>query len=208
MSKDLFRAIVKGDLDEVADLLSTGADPNEFSAEWPFWSPLEEAIHTVGEGGPVEMLVLLFRAGAQLDRWNEASGGEHPFMMMVMSGRREGILSLLCKGADPNIPSSEGLSPVGWCAQKGDVETAAILLRNGAKATMDQAGGLRAMTPLGQAAWRLDLPMMELLLHAGADPQGRDLDNLTPMERLPTRNSSNNALWARAAALLEARKTA
>jgi hypothetical protein len=58
MSQELFGAIVKGNLNEVADLLVTGADPNEPSIEWPFWLPLEEAINTVGEDGPAEMLVL------------------------------------------------------------------------------------------------------------------------------------------------------
>jgi uncharacterized protein len=202
MSQELFGAIVKGDLDEVADLLATEADPNELSTEWPFWSPLEEAINTVGEGGPVEMLVLLFRAGARLDAWNEASGREHPLMVMVMSQKREGIRILLCMGADPNTQSSEGLSPLGWCAQNGDVETASLLLRCGAKLTMDHAGGLRCMTPLGQAAWLLDLPMMELLIDAGADPQARDLDGLTAKERLPMRDHSNDASWTKAAALL------
>jgi hypothetical protein len=33
-----------------------------------------------------------------------------------------------------------------------DVETASILLRNGAKATMDQAWGLRAITTLGPSS--------------------------------------------------------
>jgi ankyrin repeat protein len=148
------------------------------------------------------MLVLLFRAGARLDAWDEASGREHPFMLMVMSGKREGIQILLCKGADPNIRSSEGLSPLGWCAQNGHVETASLLLRCGAKLTMDQAGGLRCMTPLGQAAWLLDLPMLELLIDAGADQQARDLDGLTARERLPARDHSNHASWTKATSLL------
>jgi ankyrin repeat protein len=190
MSQALFAAIARANLDEVANLLAKGADPNELSTEWPFWSPLEEAIHTVGEGGPVEVLALLLRAGARSEAWTEASGREHPLMVMVMSGKSEGVRMLLANGSDPNIRGSDGLSPLGWCAQNGDVETAAVLLHYGARLTMNQAGGPRGMTPLGQAAWLLDLPMMELLLDAGADPQARDNDRLTASDRLPARDGT------------------
>ena len=58
------------------------------------------------------------------------------------------------------------------------------------------------MTALGQAAWLLDLPMMELLITAGADPQARDYDHLTARERMPMRDDCNDADHRKAEALL------
>src|SRR3954447_19739283 len=89
MSKELFAAIARGDLDGVADLLEKGADPNRLSSEWPYWSPLEEAINLVEDGGPTEMLELLLRKGARVNDWDERNGWT-PLLMMVMSGVREG----------------------------------------------------------------------------------------------------------------------
>ena len=128
MSKELFAAIERGDLDEVSGLLAKGEDPHRKSAEWPFWWPIEEAIHLIGEGGPAEMLVLLLRAGARLDEWRETTQeprGDHPFMVMVMSRKPEGVRLLLAAGADPNVRTSEGISPLQWCVENGEVEIAA-----------------------------------------------------------------------------------
>jgi hypothetical protein len=38
---------------------------------------------------------------------------------------------------------------------------------------------------------RLDLPMIELLLQAGADPEALDADHLTARDRLPSRPPEN-----------------
>jgi hypothetical protein len=61
------------------------------------------------------------------------------------------------------------------------------------------------MSALGRAASRLDFPMMQLLLQAGADPEAVDLDRQTARERLPSRDAGNQETWDAAAALLTGR---
>ncbi len=61
------------------------------------------------------------------------------------------------------------------------------------------------MSALGRAASRLDVPMLELLLRAGADPEALDLDRQRARERLPSRDSENQEAWDAVAALLAER---
>jgi hypothetical protein len=67
MSKELFEAVEKHDVDLLARLLMEGADPNALKAGWPEWRPLQSAVDELAEGGPVEALTLLLRHGASVD---------------------------------------------------------------------------------------------------------------------------------------------
>ena len=64
------------------------------------------------------------------------------------------------------------------------------------------------MTALGLAASRLDVPMLELLLQAGAEPEALDADSRTARECLPPREPHNQEAWDAAAALLASRSRA
>jgi hypothetical protein len=57
-------------------------------------------------------------------------------------------------------------------------------------------------TALGIAARRLDLPLIELLLKHGANPQALDLDRRTAAELLPPRGAENAQAWDAAARVL------
>lgn len=61
------------------------------------------------------------------------------------------------------------------------------------------------MTALGLAASRLDIPMLTLLLQAGADPEVLDADSRTARKCLPPREPHNQEAWDAAAALLTGR---
>jgi hypothetical protein len=82
------------------------------------------------------------------------------------------------------------------------VFTAALLLRASAIRTVNEYGGLRGLTALGIAAKNLDIPMIRLLLEAGADRESRDEDAKLPLERLPAMSPANEAAWRAARALL------
>lgn len=123
--------------------------------------------------------------------------------MALFRGQIEAVRLLLAVGGDPNVVGSEGDSPLRWSVEQGDYDTAAMLLRCGATKTINASGGLMGMTALGQAAKRLDLKMIELLLRAGADPEAYDADKLTAYQRLPARNETkDDAVWLAAEALL------
>jgi ankyrin repeat protein len=204
MSTELFEAIEKYDLVQLAALLDGGANPNALKAEWPNWLPLHAAVNELEDGGPLEALILLLRHGARVDGL-DADRDATPLLMALFRKQLEAARILLAAGADPNFRGGEGDSPLRVCVEHGQREMAAMLLRCGATQTLDDAGGLSGMTALGRAASRLDIPMLELLLEAGADPVALDADRRTAQERLPPREPANQEAWDSAAALLAGR---
>jgi ankyrin repeat protein len=204
MSQELFEAIEKHDLDRLARLLEGGADPNALKAGWPNWLPLHAAVDELEEGGSVEAVILLLRKGARVDGL-DSDRDATALLMALFRRQSEAVRILLAAGADANFEDGEGDSPLRACAQLGEHEMAAMLLRCGATQTLDEAGGLSCMTALGLAASRLDIPMLELLLRAGANPDVQDLDRMTARERLPPREPANQEAWDTAATLLSGR---
>jgi ankyrin repeat protein len=205
MATELFAAIEKHDLNAIAALLSHGADPNVVRPEAPEWLPLHAAIEELEHGGPIEAIVLLLRHGAAVDGLT-AMRDATPLLMALFRNQPEAVRMLLAAGADPNVEGAEGDSPLRWSVAHNDHETAAMLLRCGAAVTIDSAGGPSGMSALGRAAHRLNIPMIELLLDAGADPEALDCDLRTARERLPARESDPEACHA-ANALLEHRSS-
>lgn len=195
----LFEAIEAHDLDRLAALLASGADPNALKPEPPHWSPLHEAINELEEGGPVEALILLLRHGAHV----EGTEGDTPLLMALYREQPQAIHILLAAGANTNVRGTEGDSPLRVAVERGDLTTAATLLRNGARATIDESGGSAGVSALGIAAMRLDIPMIVALLQAGADPGALDADHLIARYRLPQRLPENDKLYDQALRLLE-----
>lgn len=179
-----FDAIATHDLDRIASALADGADPNRLSDAEPQWTPLHAAIEELEQGGSTEALILLLRAGASTETWDARSDAT-PLLMSLFRGQPEAARLLLAGGADPNVTGAEGDTPLRWCVEHSDHAMAATLLRCGATATIDTAGGPSGMTALGRAVSRLDLRMVALLLGAGADPAALDVDRRTARERLP-----------------------
>lgn len=201
MSTELFEAIEKHDLDRLSALLSGGADPNASKPEWPGWPALHAAINQLEEGGPIEALLLLLRHGASANGPSTPQDAP-PLLMALFRNQPEAVRLLLAAGADPNLAGSEGDSPLRWCVEQGDRAMAAMLLRCGARRTLDEPGGPSGMTALGLAARRLDIPMLELLLQAGAAPEALDADRRTARQHLPPRSPENSQAWEAAVALL------
>lgn len=202
MPTDIFEAIKTHNLDRIAELLSRGADSNVLCPDWPSWTPLHEAIEQLDDGGSIEVLVLLLRHGAEVNVWD----GEHdatPLLMAIARGQAEAARMLLAAGAETNVVSKEGDSPLRWCVQREDYDMVAMLLRCGATRTINSAGGSSGMTALGLAANQIDLRMIQLLLQAGADPTALDADKCTAYQRLPSRDLiKNDAVWLAAEILL------
>jgi ankyrin repeat protein len=61
--------------------------------------------------------------------------------MAAFRGQRDAVRMLLENGADPNLRGDEGDSPLRWCAEHDDLETAALLLKHGADKTINESGG-------------------------------------------------------------------
>lgn len=201
-AEQLFTAIEAHDLDSLAKCLAEGADPNTKSRrnDYAEWRPLHAAINELEDGGPLEALTLLLRAGAHLE--GDPSDEVTPLLMAVFRDQAPAVLLLLGAGATPNVKGSDGDTALTHCAAQGLTELTATLLRCGARQTIDTAGGERAMTPLGLAAAELDVPLVELLLTHGADPDAKDLDGKLAAQLVPAETEANTEERKRVLALL------
>jgi ankyrin repeat protein len=206
MPIELFKAIEDHDFNRVAELLSNGADPNSIQSEWPGWRPLHAAIEELEYGGPIEILTLLLKHGTAIDGW-DAQHDSTPLLMAVFRGQGAAVRLLLDSGANPNVRGSEGDSPLRWCVEQQDRDMTALLLRFGAGKTINEFGGPRGLTALGIAADQCNIPMIELLLDGGADPDALDEDYKSARERLPLREECDPQAWDRAMDLLSRKRT-
>jgi hypothetical protein len=183
MDDALFAALAAHDLGAVAAALAAGADADAVQAEYPRFSALDAAIEELEDGGPLDALVLLLRAGAHVDA-RDGAGDSTPLLMAIFRDQPAAARLLLAAGADPTARGSEGDTPLSFCAERGWVELATLLLHAGAAATIDAPAGPAGMNPLGCAAVRLQPEMVALLLAHGARPDALDADRMTAADRL------------------------
>ncbi|MFT3764570.1 MAG: ankyrin repeat domain-containing protein [Minicystis sp.] len=204
MSDELFSAIDALDVPRVRALLAGGADPNALQDTWAGLRPLHAAIQTIAVsdgGGGLDLITVLLEHGADVNGWT-ASKDQTPLLTALFEQMPAAAELLLAAGADPNVRSSEGESPLRVAAAAGDRAMVSRLLAAGAAKTIDDWGGLSGRTALALAAERLDVPMMKMLLDAGADPRAQGEYGLTADQRLPPREQSDPEVWAAAFEML------
>lgn len=114
----------------------------------------------------------------------------------VRMNRPFNVRSLLERGADPNA-WMDGDTPLSWAAQKSHVKIMAALLEAGADPNIEVSRMGRSVSILAMAIslgeYSLDTVyrMMELLLGAGADPNGRDSNGRTGLAILAYNNNGD-----------------
>jgi hypothetical protein len=76
----------------------------------------------------------------------------------------------------PEVPCSEieTTEPLYYAASFGLVSVVKAIVEFDSNASVDKRGGRFRSTPLFVACWRLNLPVVEILLEAGANPNIRD----------------------------------
>ena len=194
MSDVLLETIATGNLERLAALLASGVDPNTIvtsryytmEQRYPALFFAVRDLQSPGDqkpGRPIEAVVLLLRYGADVNRWDERHQCT-PIIAAVFNNHIEAVRLLLAHGADPNVCDDEGGSPLRFCAEKGYLEMARLLLLCGATKTIHEGGAPAGMNALGYAATRLHVDMVKLLLAYGADPLIDDVDGATTFERL------------------------
>jgi ankyrin repeat protein len=145
----LFRAAGAGNLDEITRLLGSGASANE-------------ALDPSGfDDNTKYQLVVGAVSGADYAHY-EICG---PLSFAIASGQTAAALALLNAGASPRAPSPDQMAPLVVAVREGDTEVARELIDRGAS---HKAGYETSL--LVEAAYRGSLPMVNLLLDAGADP--------------------------------------
>jgi lipoprotein-anchoring transpeptidase ErfK/SrfK len=170
-------AVSRNDEPAARLLLESGTDPDDGDL-----SPLEKAVRA----GTKDMVGLLIQHGADL---NVLSREGQPMMPLAVAlGRADITAALLDAGADVDTPvvspaseefvqlvpgkyarfyltRDQGLTPLMIAVLRGDLEMVRMLLKRGAS-----PGPTRGQVkyPLGMAADRRNVPMMQVLL--GRDP--------------------------------------
>ncbi|MGB3694723.1 MAG: ankyrin repeat domain-containing protein [Spirulinaceae cyanobacterium] len=183
-NKDIFEIIREHNESYLLKMIEQGIEINSHMPNPPFWTPLQEAIDEMDDGGKIEMVQLLIQAGADVNAWN-LDHDSNPLLMAMWSGH-EDIVSLLLKaGANPNIKDNEGNSPLRLSVEEENIEMVKLLLSHGAKETIDETGGFGGMNALGIAVNKLNIPIIKILLAEDADPEATDNDYRKPIERLP-----------------------
>ena len=217
MSNEIFEAINRHDPTLLSTLLERGAEPYQYLDQPPFWHPLEAAIEEIERGASMttvmRMVKLLLKHGANVNAWDRERTLT-PLLKAIyfpLLGRNEPrptdlILLLLEWGADPNVESDEGLTPLQYAVGQKDARLVAEMLKRGANKTINKVTGVEGWNALHIAATDFNLPIIRLLLEAGADPDVRDSDNTKPVALLPQRKPTNLKQWDEAYALLTKRR--
>lgn len=193
---DLSRAVYSEELDDVLELLTRGADPNEEeeSGETPLFISVadgtteiaralinfgaradarnkkgENALFRADEDTPAELVELLLEHGASIDIENEE--GETPLFAAIMNGSTEVIKMLVRLGSDVNVKNKDGFTALMAAAENSTVEIMRLLLENGADSRAVENDG---WTVLMHAAYEDDIEKVRLILFAGADVNARN----------------------------------
>jgi hypothetical protein len=152
----LEQAVRSGTKDVVALLLQHGADPSVLSREGQPMLPLAVAL------GRIDVTTALLDAGADVDT-EVASPASEEFLALV-PGKYERYY----------LTKDQGLTPLMIAVLRGDLELTRLLLARGA--SLGPTHG-QLKYPLGMAADRHNVPMMQVLL-------GRDPDEAAQSRRI------------------------
>ena len=107
-----------------------------------------------------------------------AAGRDGRLAEAVKNGDRVAVRALVQQRVDVNTSQADGMTPLHWAAQRNDVETADLLIRAGATATIATRHGV---TPLALACANGSAGMIERLLKAGADPNSASAEGETAL---------------------------
>lgn len=158
--EDLIRAVDENKLEDMAELLAKGADPNTPDAQG---NTLLMIAVLKGNTGLVK---LLLDAGAKPNLRNRH--GDSAIMLASHQGLADIVRQLYVKGAEINHP---GWNPLIYAATGGHVQAIQMLLGVGADINSTSDNGT---TALMMAARNNHLEAVKVLLKAGANPNKKN----------------------------------
>lgn len=185
-SKKLRWAIIFGNIEEVKELITAGADVNRkfnFGATHDI-TPLY-VLCAMGSGNHAEIGKLLIDAGANI---NEKFLGTNLLHITAMKVGNKSITKFLIENgldvneqiAPPSSSEFRGLTPLHLAAGKGKIEVAEVLLENGAEMNL-KASNL-GYTPLHLAAINGQQTVAEFLVDKGAEVNPKSKTGATPLD--------------------------
>ncbi|MXY29684.1 MAG: hypothetical protein F4Y48_00540 [Gammaproteobacteria bacterium] len=154
-------AAMRGDLDEVRELLRSGADVNAPQSDGL------TALHWAADNGDAAVAGVLIYAGANLAPLTR-NDAYTPMHMAARGGHAEVIGQLVEAGADPAVATSRtGVTPMHLAAKAGSGEAIRTLAAGGAE--VDARDHQWGQTPLIFAAGFNRLVAVNTLVELGAD---------------------------------------
>jgi ankyrin repeat protein len=143
-------------------LVEHGASPNLFNKEG--LSPLDLSLHNP------EMAKLMLAHAGRIDAFTQP-GSIHPLFLCDDTTTQTTEL-LFAQGADVNVQSSQGITPLAVAAAKNNFATTKIFLAHGARLDVHDNNGIY---PLMNAAQSGNLEMVKLFIAQGARIDATDL---------------------------------
>ena len=154
-------AAMRGDLDQVRELLRSGADVNAPQSDGV------TALHWAADNGDAALAGVLIYAGANLAPLTR-NDAYTPMHMAARGGHAEVLAVLLEAGADPGVATSRtGVTPMHLAAKAGSGEALRALAAGGAE--VDARDHQWGQTPLIFAAGFNRLVAVNTLIELGAD---------------------------------------
>jgi hypothetical protein len=165
-------------INDIQTRISEAAAPGVDGADAKSWTPL----HYAALAGHAEKLETLLAAGAPVNAQSER--GWTPLTLAVMRRHTATARRLLAAGADVNLKSGAGDPPIIIASQFELVQIALAGSRLQIASTSPGEPTQATVAPAASAAQTIrnrEPALVEVLLDAGADPNSRDRDGLTPL---------------------------
>jgi cytohesin len=177
----LHRAVLERNVQQVRDLLASGADVNRMDAVYGC-----TALHLAARQGDLEIVTILRRAGARI--YAENRNREPLVFAAVVSGSTNVFAFLVHEGASAKSRKPGGETVLHEAIVCRHPEMAQHLIRMGVDVN---ARDRKGRTPLHETAYVGDLPVVGDLVQAGADANATTWHKETPLHLAATYNHTN-----------------
>src|SRR3569623_67782 len=135
------------------------------------YSPAHKFLDAVDKKKGDEVVEMLSKPGSTLINSRELESNRTALHIVIERRDLTWRNFLLARGADPNLADSRGVTPLLLAVRMGFVEAVDSLVKNHARLNDSNDAG---ETPLISAVHARNIPMMRVLLQAGADPDRND----------------------------------
>lgn len=187
MQKDFFKAIDKGDVNKVNQLIEKDknlVNANGGSKDMPLCVALYKQREKVAE--------LLVRKGADVNVM--MINDNTPLHVAVIDGYKELVELIIEKGADINAKNKNDHTPLLIAVANEDSKIVELLISKGANVNAKEKNG---STPLHRAAFNRDLYLVKLLFEKNADVKIKNVFGITALHAALFNSSENNRKYTR-----------
>ncbi|NJM80254.1 MAG: hypothetical protein HC854_12710 [Flavobacterium sp.] len=172
-SQKLYKAVEKGDIEKVKELLQKGENVNEYSKNglFPLWRATADNNYEISK--------LLIENKAKVNQLNKVPPAEGTAIELPCQEGYLDIVKLLVEnGADINLKGFRGFTPIRIAARNGHLEIVKYLAESGAKIDIKAMDGA---TPFAHAATKGHIDIVKYLFEKGANVNNIDKEGDFPV---------------------------